>query len=266
MLKILIVSFLYFSTHAMANIPLVIGEQIQLYSKVLNESRRIDIYLPRTYQVNSNKKYDVLYVLDGNAHLLHAAGSQLVLAGYQQMPELLIVGIHNTNRNRDLTPSVVSSVANSGGASHFRRFIAEELIPHVAQTYRTNDKRYLSGHSYGGLFAIDTLVEQPDLFDAYFTFSPSLRWDNDLVLNKLLVQIQKTQLTKFLYVNIGDEGFKLKRPILQLHESFKASTLDEKLWHFDWLAQESHVTTPVIGQFLAFRAYFSTNLMNNNAR
>jgi len=260
-MKILWVLFCLFCCNALAFTelkpePITVGEVFTIPSKVLNENRRVSVYLPRTYARNTDKSYDVLYVLDGPANLLHAAGSQLFLAGYRQMPELIIVGLHNTNRDRDFTPSEVESIPGSGGADNFRTFISEELIPLVNKHYRTTDKKYLSGHSYGGLFALDTLSKTPNLFDAYFTFSPSLRWDNDLVLQQLIKELPSSQFNGYLYANIGDEGFKLKRPILQLHEALKKLSTNKFRWHVDWLPEENHSTTPVIGQFLAYRDYF----------
>lgn len=90
------------------------------------------------------------------------------------------------------------------------------------------------------------------MFDAYFTFSPNLRWDNDLVLNQLIEKVKNKSLNSYLYVNIGDEGFKLRRPILKLHETLKANKNNQLLWKVDWLNDENHSTTPVIGQFLVF--------------
>lgn len=238
---------------------ITLGERFHLKSNTLNEHRRISVYLPRSYHNNLHKAYDVLYVLDGGANLLHAAGSQLFLAGYRQMPELIIVGLHNSNRNRDLTPSIVEGVADSGGADNFRQFIAKELMPYIDQQYRTTSKKYLSGHSYGGLFALDTLNKHPTMFDAIFAFSPSLRWDRDLVLNTLLQTLPTNAFKGYLYINIGDEGFKLKRPILKLHEQLKSLRNTSFRWHVDWLSQENHSTTPVIGQFLAYRDYFANN-------
>ena len=237
--------------------PIILGYSEFIQSNVLAEKRRISVYLPRSYQTAKSKTFDVLYLLDGSANLMHTAGSQYFLAGYRQMPELIIVAVHNTNRNRDFTPSKMETVQNSGGADQFRKFIQTELIPHIGENYRVSERKYLSGHSYGGLFALDTLVKSPEMFDAYFTFSPSLRWDNDRVLNALIKTVQEKQLTSYLYLNIGDEGYRLKRPMLKLHEVLKALEPSKFRWHVDWLDEENHSTTPVIGQFLAFRNYFS---------
>jgi predicted alpha/beta superfamily hydrolase len=245
------------SLELFAQTPIVIGHQYTLKSSVLDEDRRVSVYLPRSYVRSDNQTYDVLYMLDGRSNLLNAAGIQQFLAGYRQMPELIIVGIHNTVRDRDFTPSEVKETPNSGGAVQFRTFIQKELFPFMEKTFRAGDKRYLSGHSFGGLFAIDTLVNTPSMFDAYFTFSPSLRWDDDLVLKKLIDKLETGSLTTYLYVNIGDEGIKLRRPILELHEALKSNRQDSLRWKVDWLNDENHSTTPVIGQFLAFRDYFS---------
>ncbi|MEW6991453.1 alpha/beta hydrolase [Colwelliaceae bacterium 6441] len=236
--------------------PITIGERHVLTSKKLHEDISISVYLPRSYERASKNNYDVLYLLDGNANLLHAAGSQYFLAGYRQMPELIIVGLNSNNRDRDFTPSSVENVPNSGGADRFRQFISEELFPFVNENFRVTKMRYLSGHSYGGLFAIDTMIKNTTMFDAYFTFSPSLRWDNDLVLNQLLAKVNKAELTGYLYANIGDEGYLLRRPILALDEALKANKNDKLRWEIDWLNDENHSTTPVIGQFLAYRDYF----------
>jgi len=252
--------FVFFSSAiltANAAEPIIIGQTEIVKSEILNEDRRISVYLPRTYARNKTKTFDVLYVLDGGANLMHSAGSQLFLAGYGHMPELVIVGIHNTNRDRDFTPSKVENIKDSGGADRFREFIKAELMPFVAKNYRISDKKYLSGHSFGGLFAFDTLAKSPEMFDAYFTFSPSLRWDNDLVLEAFLESIKTKAPKSYLYVNIGNEGFKLKRPILKLHEQLKKIEDSDFKWHVDWLENENHTTTPVIGQFLAFKDFFS---------
>lgn len=242
--------------NGLAKEPITVGERHTFSSAILDEDLRISVYLPRSYNRTTDSKYDVLYLLDGGANLLHTAGSQYFLAGYRQMPELIIVGIHSNNRDRDYTPSAVDKFPSSGGAKPFRRFLTQELFEFVNENYRVTAKKYLSGHSYGGLFAIDTLTTNPAMFDAYFTFSPSLRWNNNKVLNNMIKKLEDNELNGYLYVNIGDEGLKLKKPILILHEALKQHAVEGFRWKVDWLENENHSTTPVIGQFLAYRDYF----------
>lgn len=261
MIKVLRASIYLFlltlAFNGLAKEPITVGERHTFTSTILGEELRISVYLPRSYNRSKERKYDVLYLLDGGANLLHTAGSQYFLAGYRQMPELIIVGIHSNDRDRDYTPSAIDKIASSGGAKQFRQFIEQELFKFITGNFRVTTKKYLSGHSYGGLFAIDTLTTTPAMFDAYFTFSPSLRWDNNKVLNNMIKKLESDELSGYLYVNIGDEGVKLKKPILILHEALKQHVVAGFSWKVDWLENENHSTTPVIGQFLAYRDYFS---------
>ena len=70
------------------------------------------------------------------------------------MPALIVVGIGNTDRTRDLTPSraKVESYPTSGGGDKFLEFIQSELIPEIEKRYRTAPYRIFAGHSFGVLW------------------------------------------------------------------------------------------------------------------
>ncbi|MGM9455238.1 alpha/beta hydrolase [Legionella bozemanae] len=96
---------------------------------------------------------------------------------------------YKKNRTRDYTPSYVSSGGYgseyqkySGGAESFYRFIHSELIPYLHQTYRVNQNATFVGHSYCGLFGVYLLVHHPEVFNHYIIVSPSLWYDNHLML------------------------------------------------------------------------------------
>ncbi len=84
--------------------PLVIGETFRIDSKVLGETRRINVYLPPGY-AGSDLRVPVLYMPDGGLaeDFLHIAGLVEVLVGDGSMRPFLLVGIENTERRRDLT-------------------------------------------------------------------------------------------------------------------------------------------------------------------
>jgi predicted alpha/beta superfamily hydrolase len=104
------------------------------------------------------------------------------------------VGIANTDRTRDLTPThadiknpdgtTVTAFPTSGGADRFLDFIQTEPIPEIEKRYRTAPYRIFAGHSVGGLLAIHALITRPDLFNAYIAVSPSLQWDNGHTLRQ----------------------------------------------------------------------------------
>ena len=168
------------------NDAIIIGNKFQIESAVLDETREIWISTPQSYQI-SEESYPILILLDGDAHFHHTTGTVNFLAANDRIPEMIVVAIPNTDRTRDLTPASRNSddIENNptqGGADNFLRFIGEELMPYIDENYRTRPYRVLIGHSYGGLFAIHTLISQPEYFDAYIAISPSLQWsDQDLV-------------------------------------------------------------------------------------
>lgn len=92
----------------------------------------------------------------------------------KQIPELIIISIENTDRTRDFTPTHslnyldaenIASFNSSDGASSFTQFMEKELMPQIESSYRTLSKNLIIGHSLGGLFAIDALLESPGLFE-----------------------------------------------------------------------------------------------------
>ena len=101
-------------------------------------------------------------------------------------PEMIVVGITNTNRDKDLKPTITNLDGvvdlNSGGGGNFMNFIENELIPHIDSIYPTAPYRIFSGHSLGGLTVINTLLNNTQLFNAYIAIDPSLWWNNQTLL------------------------------------------------------------------------------------
>lgn len=158
----------------------------KFHSSIIDDDFNIYISLPDDYD-KSDKKYPVLYLLDGDI----AYGLATSIARYLQfgnnIPELIIVGIgygalnrsKGNMRSRDYTISPRKGRPGTGGAPKFREFIKEELFPYINNAYRTDpDDNILSSYSLGGLFAIYTLFTKPEMFNKYIIGSPYLMWDN----------------------------------------------------------------------------------------
>jgi len=168
--------------------------EIVLASRVLGQERTLLVRLPRGYETGT-RRYPVLFLLDAEWHFNIAAAdvellSECSYATPHPIPELIVVGVVNTDRNRDFTPTNRPVFRNmrfptSGGAAAFRRFLVEELLPVIDRTYRTHPYRILAGWSLGGLFAVDTLLGDTPVFDSYLAISPSLWWDDDWILKQL---------------------------------------------------------------------------------
>ena len=155
-----------------------VGITDSIYSKNLSEYREYWVHLPNNYSPNNKIEYPVLFVLDGGVHL-NGVASILSYQTPAYMPEMIVVGIANyQNRTRDLTPSEVKMrrgfrVRESGGAEIFTNFLKNELIPLIDEKYKTTNYRTIIGHSYGGLYVINTLVNHSELFANYIAIDPA---------------------------------------------------------------------------------------------
>lgn len=188
--------------------PLTIGEIRTIQSKILNEERTLNIYLPQKF--DKTKSYPVIYLLDGsmNEDFIHVTGLVQFFNQMYSMPETIVVGIANIDRKRDFTfhtdlKDLQKDYPTTGHSDKFISFLEKELKPYIESQFKTADK-YLFGQSLGGLLATEILLKKPELFNNYFIISPSLWWDDESLLKqapKLLAKIQDTR--KFIYVSVG---------------------------------------------------------------
>src|SRR6516162_4091629 len=167
-------------------------QRLVVHSNVLNEDRVIWVRMPAASR-GKKESYPVLYMTDGGTNVNEIGSIIDFLADNNFIPPLIVVGITNTDRNRDLTPThadekhsdgTVEPVPTSGGADKFLDFIQAELVPEIEKRYATQPYRIFTGHSFGGLFAIHALITRPDLFNAYLAVSPSLWWDDAHTLHQ----------------------------------------------------------------------------------
>ena len=95
--------FATFNAQTSVSEDLIIGKKVTLDSKILNEKRTLNIYLPQTY--DKTKSYPVIYILDGsmNEDFLHLVGLQQFFNMQFKIPDFIIVGIANVDRKRDFT-------------------------------------------------------------------------------------------------------------------------------------------------------------------
>jgi len=185
-----------------------IGEVKKIQSSFLNEAREYWVSLPKHYEDPNypDQDYPVIYLLDGEKFFNVVSGIAQNLANdyYPNMPEAIVIGIVNTNRSRDLTPTHDATLQyNSGGGDTFREFISKELIPKINADYRVTPLKVLIGHSFGGLFTMNTVYKTPDLFNRYIAIDPSTWWDNMLIINQT-DRILKAKIYSSNYLYVAD--------------------------------------------------------------
>jgi predicted alpha/beta superfamily hydrolase len=265
---------------------ITIGKIDSIHSHILNEKRNIWVHLPR--DGNSpffrSQRYPVVYLLDGDAHFPSVMGmiQQLTeVNGNTVFPEMILVGIPNTDRGRDLSPTHVkmtfygdsNGVRNSGGGENFTAFIEKELIPHIDSLYPTSSYRILIGHSLGGLMVINTLINHPHLFSAYLAIDPSMWWDDQRLLKQAETDLGREKFSgKTLWLAVantmpaGMDTARVRkdtsnstlhiRSILQLAAALKKNKSNGLRWSWKYYDGDSHGTVPLISEYDGLRYMF----------
>lgn len=171
------------------NDPIPKHDSLKINSKFVNEERLINVWTPPNYDI-SNDSLTVIYMPDGGIKedFPHIANTLDTLIKQNKIPNVILVGIENTDRRRDLTgPTKVEYdlkyIPNPGGADNFRKFIKNELFPVINKKYRATSKKAIIGESAAGLFIIETFILDPNMFDNYIAMDPAL-WFNEQYLVK----------------------------------------------------------------------------------
>ena len=184
------------------------GKLDSIDSKILNQKRYIQVFLPADYKPGSADKYDVLYVTDGgNWNMNVVTQLQRFIQNEGHMPPAIMVSITGIDRNIELTPTVLKSWnAPTGGADKFLGYIKDELIPYINKTYPANGENSIWGHSLGGMFVTYVMLKEPALFKSYIAADPSLWWDDSYVPKMAATRLAELKDSAITYFMSGREG------------------------------------------------------------
>jgi predicted alpha/beta superfamily hydrolase len=233
---------------ASAPSPLVIGETFTIQSKTLGETRRINVYLPPQYVESRDIRLPVLYMPDGGIaeDFLHVAGLVQVSTGNGTMRPFILVGLENTQRRRDLTGPTQNVedrkiAPKVGGSAAFRRFIRSELMPVINNRYRTTRETAIIGESLAGLFIVETLFLEPDLFDTYIAFDPSLWWNDGELVNRAGERLKTGRFgdrALYLASSADDRAGQIHR----FADVLRNNAPKNLKWEFEPMPNERHAT------------------------
>ncbi|CAN5794290.1 alpha/beta hydrolase-fold protein [soil metagenome] len=239
--------------------PFVLGEIIEIQSKILSEKRTLNIYLPEGYNQKDSIKYPVIYLLDGSADedFIHIVG----LVQYNSfewiniVPKSIVVGIATVDRRRDFTfPTTIEADKKAfptmGHSDKFISFIETELQPFIENKFKTTRIKTIIGQSLGGLLETEILLKKPTLFNKYIIISPSLWWNNGSLLNQhseILNETFKQQIE--IYIGVGKEGLTpteiprvMEVDANLLADKIKSTKSKSVNLVFEYLPQEDHAT------------------------
>lgn len=228
----------------------VVGKTYILTSKVLNQEREIQIYLPKGYK-DSNKNYPVLYVLDGQRWFLHSVSLLNLFTEYQYTPEFIVVGIptNDTQRFRFFAKG-----------ENLITFLEQEVISFVEAHYRTTKERLLFGWQYAGALAVGILAEKPTLFNAHLVASPFPL--TGTVVNRVEKALsEKTRFDNHLFFATSLNETQVEGGAEELAQLLEAKAPSTLTWIYKKLRHETrtsigHLTSPLETLYHGLRTYF----------
>lgn len=210
-LLILFISFSSFAQKTFDNIK----------SEKLGEERRITIGLPASYETNKDKKYPVLYLLDGDYLFDPFSGAVSYGNYWDDIPEMIIIGIHQNKdgeRFDDTTIDQNTGLPFEKGAKFFE-FIGADLIPYIEKKYRTSPFRIIAGHDLTAGFANFYLYKETSIFNAYICLSPELASKMEVRIPEKFAKVKEPI---FFYLSAADGDIKkIKEPIEKLNSNIK---------------------------------------------
>lgn len=228
------------------------GQRVTLESKVLGQSRELQILLPEGYQAELHSTYPVVYLLDGDYNFHGVSGMLDLLANKGQLiPKLILVGIGDkgTEQYRKyMTPNDSNSPIkeNKGAATEFLAFLNQEVQPYIQQHYRAADQTILVGHSIGGLFVLNSMLNAPDSFDNYVAISPSVWVSDNAIVQQAKDKLRKLELndkTIGLYLSLGDEMQMGQYAFINELDLAPSKNIN---WHFKHYPDENHNSVGLI--------------------
>jgi predicted alpha/beta superfamily hydrolase len=214
-------------------------------SRTLDNDRDILVYLPTGYRRFARRRYPVLYLQDGQ-NVFDAAtafgGTEWGVDETAQrlirkrlIEPLIIVAVANTGNDRihEYTPTravaqagVQKKQRSRGLARKYGKFLTAELKPFIDATYRTRPEAEftgLGGSSLGGLLTMTLGVWYSDVFSRLAVMSPSVWWDNGVIMRMVDALEDKLPLRIWLDTGTHEPGWEQTRALRDV--------LVEKGWH-----------------------------------
>lgn len=258
---------MFLTSQATAQVPTLynhIANDVHIiHSRILNQDRQVYVNVPKLDSADINKTLPVLYLLDGENHFYILSAYVEYLRHWQVIPPMIVVGIVNMDRVKDLTPinsvinfdgKVNSNYRTSGGNEQFFNFIQQELMPYIETNYRTSRFKIFAGHSFGGLTAINCMLTRPDMFDAYIALSPSLWFGNKYVLRLAEQKLSDLSMRgKKIFYSVGNEDGSFRDDVVKFDNLFKQDSLKTCEHVYKYYPAEDHMTEPIPAYYDALR-------------
>lgn len=212
----------------------------QFESRKLNATRELKIRLPKNYDEDSDLKYPVILVFDGDYLFEPVVGQVAFQTYFDKMPEAIVVGlIQGKDRFYDSYHDEVTGLPIEFGA-RFYEFISSELIPYIDRNYKTSKFKVAVGHDLMGNFMNAFLLKDHPLFKAYVNLSPDFKGHMDVNVSNRLKWL-KEDIFYYMVTSENDIA-PLRNGILTADQNLRQIDNKALKYYFDDFSQDSHYT------------------------
>lgn len=211
---------------------------VEINSAKLKEKRTVSVILPPSYASNTDKKYPVVYLLDGDYLLEPFHGALSYGTYWDELPEVILVGIYQEKtRYDDSTVDGIQGVPFEKGANFFE-FIGDEVVPYIDKKYRTTSFRVIGGHDVTAGFINFYLYKETPLFNGYIALSPELAPKMEMRIPEIFTKI-KTPI--FYYQSAADGDIKnIREPVEKLDQNIQLTNNKMVNYKHDYFKNATH--------------------------
>ena len=227
-----------------------------ILSKFLNEKRSLEIQLPRSYNIELEKNYPLMIVLDGDYMFNIVAGSVDYLSYWGDIPENLVIGIKQKD-SRFKDSSVFDNITHTPitSTASFYDFIVNELIPYFSKNYRISNFRIVVGQERTANFANFFLLKDKPQIRGVISISPKISENMSRYLSENLSKVN----SKIVYtLSSSKKDFEsIYKNVLGLTASL--DSIDNKNLKFESLIfdKENHYILPSVSVPNSIRKTYS---------
>lgn len=219
--------------------PISIGNNYTISSKVLNQDKEIQIYLPKNYST-SKEEYPVLYILDGQRFFTNGVAIQKSLRSPIALPEMIVVGINSSQSTR--RPLF-------GNGDKYTSFLKEDVIQFVDSNFRTNKERIIFGWEAAAYYISKMILKEKDLFTG------AIISDGGLAPEKL-VQEFNSDIEIYLYMSNSKRDIYYVASSDRFNERLKKHNPKNLTWKYELFNDEVHQSMPHLAMYKGLQYYY----------
>lgn len=219
---------------------ITVGENQNIKSSILNEERAIQIYTPDGYS-ESEQKYPVLYILDGQQYFLSGVGIQKAIRRPRVIPKMIVVGITDNESSRWKW--------FGDEKEKFSNFLIDEVIPFINSNYRTNEERIIFGWEASAYYASELILKHPKVFYG------AILSNGGYAPKEIVKDFCTTQATYLYMTNSKKDIYNIDYTD-EFHEILKEHSPKNLIWKYDLYNDEVHESLAYLALYKGLKFYY----------